>query len=130
MIGIIITGHINFATGMESAVTAITGTHEDVEYVDFIEGTSREDLEGKLLVAYESVNSGDGVLFCTDVPSGTPFQVSAQICTDRNPSAVLAGSNVSIITEAVMERDEYKSVGGLAQHVTNVGKCAIQSISF
>nr|WP_086939508.1 PTS sugar transporter subunit IIA [Thaumasiovibrio occultus] len=130
MIGIIVTGHINFASGIKSAVTAIVGEQQDVEYVDFIEGTSREDLEELLLAAYDKVDQGHGVLFCTDVPSGTPFQVSAQICTDRKPTAALTGSNISLVTEAVMERTEFSDVGQLAAHVTEVGKSAIQSISF
>ena len=130
MIGIIVTGHIHYATGMQSAVEAIAGKQKCVEYIDFIEGTAREELEVLLLEAYQRVDTGSGVLFCTDVPSGTPFQVSAQICTDRKPSAALTGSNISIITEAVMERDGFKSVSDLAVHVTEVGKLAIQSISF
>ncbi|GAB2667144.1 PTS sugar transporter subunit IIA [Vibrio panuliri] len=130
MIGIIVTGHIHFASGMKSAVEAIVGQQQDIEYIDFIEGTSREDLEALLIEAYQKVDQGDGVLFCTDVPSGTPFQVSAQICTDRKPSAALTGSNISILTEAAMERDSFTNVADLVCHLTEVGKLAIQSISF
>lgn len=130
MIGIIVTGHIHFASGMKSALEAIAGNSQHIEYIDFTEGTSREELEILLVDAYEKVDLGNGVLFCTDVPSGTPFQVSAQICTDRKPSATLTGTNISILTEATMERDSFTNVADLTCHLTEVGKLAIQSISF
>ncbi|EKC3540891.1 PTS sugar transporter subunit IIA [Salmonella enterica] len=130
MIGIIVTGHIHFATGIKSALEAILGKKQCIEYVDFTEGLTRKELETSLLEACAKVDKGEGILFCTDVPSGTPFQVAAQICTDKKPSAVLTGSNLSLLTEAVMERDSFKSISDLAAHVTEAGRQAIQSISF
>lgn len=130
MPGIIVTGHIHFATGMKSAREAIPGEKQFIKYIDFTEGSSRKELEKVLLEACAKVDKGGGILFCTDVASGTPFQVSAQICTDRKPSAVLTGSNISIITDAVMERDSFKSASDQAGHVTEVDKLAIQSILF
>ncbi|MFA1563064.1 PTS sugar transporter subunit IIA [Aliivibrio fischeri] len=129
-IGIIVTGHINFATGTKSAVEAITGNQQAIKYVDFTEGTTRTELESLLIDACEIVDEGAGVLFCTDVPSGTPFQVSAQICTGKTNVSVLTGSNINMITEAVMERESFANVSDLADHIVDVGKLAIQSISF
>ena len=40
MIGIVVSGHINFASGMESAVRAIAGEQEQMTYVDFVETMS------------------------------------------------------------------------------------------
>lgn len=36
MIGIIVIGHINFASGLRSAVEAIAGEQPYIEYIDFI----------------------------------------------------------------------------------------------
>ncbi|WP_152416091.1 hypothetical protein [Avibacterium paragallinarum] len=40
MLGIVVSGHINFASGMRSAVEAIVGQQPQLEFVDFL-GTSR-----------------------------------------------------------------------------------------
>ncbi|MDC9132388.1 hypothetical protein PSJ72_06085 [Escherichia coli] len=45
MIGIIVIGHINFASGLRSAVEAIAGEQPYIEYIDFIPGMSTEQLE-------------------------------------------------------------------------------------
>ena len=48
MIGIILTGHGNFATGMMSSVKLIAGTPEHFKAVDFPEGDSTENLAKNL----------------------------------------------------------------------------------
>lgn len=35
MLGIVVSGHINFASGMRSAVEAIVGQQPQLEFVDF-----------------------------------------------------------------------------------------------
>lgn len=47
MIGLIVSGHLNFATGMASAVKAIAGEQENIAFIDFIESISPDELEQK-----------------------------------------------------------------------------------
>ena len=84
MIGLVITGHLNFATGYQSAINAIAGESEQVEYVDFLESMSTDELEQQIRVAADKVDSGEGVLFLTDIPGGSPFQRSARVAATMN----------------------------------------------
>lgn len=48
MVGIIITGHSNFATGIASAVKLVAGQQKNLEAVDFPDTYSTEELKIKL----------------------------------------------------------------------------------
>lgn len=82
MIGIVVSGHIHFASGVASAVRAIAGEQEQMCYVDFVETMSTDELELALRQAAQAVDSGDGVLFLTDIPGGSPANRALAILMD------------------------------------------------
>ncbi len=47
MIGLIVSGHINFASGMASAVKAIAGEQENMVFIDFVETFSPTNWNNK-----------------------------------------------------------------------------------
>ena len=53
MVGIIITGHSNFATGIASAVKLVAGQQKNLETVDFPDTYSTEELKIKLTEALD-----------------------------------------------------------------------------
>ncbi|MCZ5740185.1 hypothetical protein O5290_27445 [Escherichia coli] len=61
MIGIIVIGHINFASGLRSAVEAIAGEQPYIEYIDFIPGMSTEQLEIHIRQAVKKCQTGEGI---------------------------------------------------------------------
>ena len=105
MIGLVITGHLNFATGYQSAINAIAGDCPQVAYVDFLESMSTDELEVKLREAADKVDSGEGVLFLTDIPGGSPFQRSARVAVQMNNADVISGTNLVMAAEACLDRD-------------------------
>ncbi|MDD7804796.1 MAG: PTS galactosamine/N-acetylgalactosamine transporter subunit IIA [Endozoicomonas sp. (ex Botrylloides leachii)] len=105
MIGLVITGHLNFASGYQSAVIAIAGDSPQVEYVDFLGSMSPNQLEEKLREAVNKVNSGEGVLFLTDIPGGSPFQRSAHIASTIDKADVISGTSLVMAAEACLERE-------------------------
>ena len=48
MIGIVVTGHGNFATGLTSSVKLIAGMPECYQTVDFVQENSVDDLEANI----------------------------------------------------------------------------------
>ena len=67
MLGIIATGHGNFATGMVSAVNLLAGGNPCVIPVDF-EGTEREEaLQRHLREAVDQLADCSSILFLTDI---------------------------------------------------------------
>lgn len=75
MIGLVISGHIHFASGMASAVRAIAGEQPQMRFIDFVESMSTDDLEAALRQAADEVDDGEGVLFLTDLPGDRPVIV-------------------------------------------------------
>ena len=50
MIGLILSGHGNFASGLHTSLKLIAGDHSNVEYVDFEEIDSTETLMDKYFI--------------------------------------------------------------------------------
>ncbi|MEE3607939.1 PTS galactosamine/N-acetylgalactosamine transporter subunit IIA [Avibacterium paragallinarum] len=113
MLGIVVSGHINFASGMRSAVEAIVGQQPQLEFVDFLESMSTDKLELQLLAAKEKVNSGDGVLFLVDLYGGSPCNRAINLLLQDPNVEVVVGVNLSMIVNAALEREEF-SVSELA----------------
>ena len=62
MIGIVLSGHGKFASGLNSSIQLIAGKQEGFEVVDFLEGMSSEALQQALQKAVESVDQGQGLV--------------------------------------------------------------------
>lgn len=121
MIGIVVSGHINFASGMKSAVKAIVGEPKQMCFVDFIESMSTDELEIALRTAAQEVDSGEGVLFLTDIPGGSPANRASVILMDTANIEVLAGVNLPMIANAALERDGV-SLGELVDLLQEIGR--------
>ena len=93
MVGIIVTGHGNFATGVLSAAKLIAGTPEKLIGIDFTENDTVETLEEKIKKGIEELNTEE-ILVLADLAGGSPFKVSATIgvSSDKNIK-VLSGTN-------------------------------------
>lgn len=104
MIGIIVTGHGDFAKGLTSAVELIAGAQPQYEVVTFRQDKTPEVLNADIRAAIQNVDQGDGVLIFTDLLGGTPFKESAMITTEVQNVEVLAGTNLAMLLEASLMR--------------------------
>lgn len=57
MIGLLVTGHANFGSGITSSVNLIAGEQEDYRYVDFLPTYSLEDLSRELNKALDDLRT-------------------------------------------------------------------------
>ena len=105
MIGIVVTGHGHFPSGLLSAIELVAGKPENVACVEFEGGQSAEDLKAALRAAIMGLE-GEEVLVLTDLTGGTPFNMSAVIQKELTEKAVkvLAGINMAGMVEAVFSR--------------------------
>lgn len=105
MIGIIITGHGPFASGLEQALIQVIGSQPQCVAVDFSVAMTTEQLTQQLMSAIVEVDSGDGVIFMTDLLGGTPFRVASLLCQEMTFAEVLTGTNMQMAAEMLLERD-------------------------
>lgn len=123
MIGIVITGHGNFGSGITSSVKLIAGMPEKYEVVDFVQEDSVEDLESKLNKAIDNLKDCDGIIMFTDLVGGSPFKTSVEISMKRDEKIiVLGGTNLGMVIETSMARGFMEDAEALADMAVNTGK--------
>lgn len=100
MIGIILTGHGNFATGLTTSLNLIAGPQENYFPVDFVEGNSPEDLKSIINEKIELLNECSEILVLSDLVGGTPFKVVAEMTLTNPKLVLLSGTNLGLLIEA------------------------------
>ncbi|MGL4570092.1 MAG: PTS galactosamine/N-acetylgalactosamine transporter subunit IIA [Clostridium sp.] len=106
MVGVIITGHGSFATGMLSSLKLIAGEIENLSGVNFTEDDSTETLEEKLKSSINEMKC-DEIIILSDLAGGSPFKVSAMISNTVNDKKikVISGTNLGMLLEVSLCRD-------------------------
>ena len=124
MVGLLITGHGHFATGLGSSLWLITGNTENIVYVDFEENHSTDTLTENLNKALDELKDCDGVLVLSDLAGGSPFKSAVECKVARPDQAieVLAGSNLPMLIEGSMAMAAFDSPLDLAQSLIETGK--------
>lgn len=126
MIGIIISGHGNFGTGLKSSLKLIAGGPENVEYVDFLETDSTETLKEKYKVALNNLNGCNDILALTDLAGGSPFKTLVELNTEVEQSIqVVGGTNLPMALEITMTKDIIDDLSSLADSALEVGKSGV-----
>ena len=109
MLGIVLTGHGGFATGLEKAMKQILGEQEQMIAVDFPEDSTTALLTTQLEEAIYSLRESDSIVFLTDLLGGTPFRVASTLALQQSGWEVITGTNLQLLLEMMMERDELDS---------------------
>lgn len=124
MVGIIVTGHGNFATGITTSVKLIAGgMPEKYEMVDFL---SEETLEAELAAAMDRLSDCDSILVLADLVGGSPFNKSVVLSMGcEKQVVVVGGTNLGMIVSANLSREFIPDAKELAENVVNDGKDAI-----
>ena len=130
MIGLLVTGHANFGTGITSSVNLIAGEQEAYQAVDFLPTYSTEDLTREITKALDELKECEGVIIFTDLMGGTPFNVSAQIGHGKDNIRIVAGTNLPMLVEIVMSRKFMDNLDELVGSVLETGKEQVTKYEF
>jgi len=124
MVGLLITGHGHFATGLGSSLRLITGNTQNIAYVDFEEDHSTEILTDNLNRALDGLRGCDGVLVLSDLAGGSPFKCAVECKFARPDQAieVLAGSNLPMLIEGSMMMGAFDSPLDMAEALIPTGR--------
>ena len=130
MIGLLVTGHANFGTGITSSVNLIAGEQGAYQAVDFLPTYSTEDLTREITKALDELKECEGVIIFTDLMGGTPFNVSAQIGHGKDNIRIVAGTNLPMLVEIVMSRKFMDNLDELVDSVLETGKEQVTKYEF
>ena len=118
---VLVTGHGGFALGMAAASRMIVGDQELIDWLPFEEGTNLSDYQAQITASVETYGE-EGLLILTDFKGGTPFNVSMLLSQGHPQVAVLAGTNLAMILEAIDQASAASSVTDLADHLVVIGR--------
>lgn len=127
MLGLLVTGHGHFATGLGSSLELIAGAQPNVAYVDFEADHSIEILKDNLNKAFDSLKEYDGVLVLSDLPGGSPFKTAVECKFERPDQAieVLTGTNLPLLVASATMTAVFDNPLDLAEAMIPEGKDSI-----
>lgn len=127
MLGLLVTGHGHFATGLNSSLEFIAGAQPNVALVDFEADHSIEALRENLNKALDSFQEYDGVLILSDLPGGSPFKTAIELKQERQdqPIEVVAGTNLPLLVASAAMSAVFDNPLDLAEAMIPEGKDSI-----
>ncbi len=126
MVGMIVTGHGSFATGITSGLKLLAGELTYYEAVDFLQEDSLDILTGKLTAAAGRLTQCTGIMIYTDLTGGSPFNVSVRMKMEQpDKISVIGGANLPSVLEGYMSRLSMDSSSAIAEKSLNAGKNAM-----
>ena len=127
MLGLLVTGHGHFATGLGSSLELIAGAQPNVALVNFEADHSIEVLKDNLNKALDSLKEYDGVLVLSDLPGGSPFKTAVECKFERPDQAieVIAGTNLPLLIASSIMTSVFDSPLDLAEAMIPEGKDSI-----
>ena len=125
MIGIIITGHNHFASGIYSSITMVGGEQQNVVVVDFEDGKSDEQLLEDIEAAITSLNNCDQIVCCCDLMGGSPFKESCIAASSRDNVKVIYGINLGMMLEFVLSKEFVEDLDPYLDGLVETGKSVI-----
>ncbi|MGG7059130.1 PTS galactosamine/N-acetylgalactosamine transporter subunit IIA [Clostridium nigeriense] len=131
MIGLIISGHGNFASGLHTSLKLIAGEHSNIEYVDFEETDSTETLKEKYYNSLKNLNNCESILALSDLAGGSPFKTLVEVKTEiEKPMEVIGGTNLPMLLEISMTKDIIEDLSSLSESAIEVGKSGVVKFEF
>lgn len=105
MFGVVICAHGKLAHEFVNTVEFITGTRDQIKAVAIDHELDVESARGLIDTAIRSVDTGDGVIVCTDLFGGTPSNLCLSFLDDHKIE-IIAGVNLPILLKAVSLREK------------------------
>lgn len=122
MIGLLLTGHDQFACGLLSAINMVAGSQPLINALPF-EDHHAATYSAELHAAIASLNAeADGVIVLTDFMGGTPWNQAMIATQEFSDVAVVAGANVPMLLETLDYRESDYSLDEMVEELVAAGK--------
>jgi len=109
MLGWIIAGHGSYARDMLDALEKRQGPQPQCCAVNFETGLSTNMLARMMCDALHACDSGDGVIFLTDITGEAPYRAAALLSTKHEFCEVISGASLSLLCAMIEYRASLSS---------------------
>ena len=104
---IIVSGHGNYASGLQATIHLLAGDIANIEYIDFTDNMDDIQLSERFQRAVIGENN---VVFMCDLLGGTPFKEAVKLSqVSEKDIAVTSGCNVGALLEVGFELTTYSA---------------------
>ncbi len=117
MLGIIVSGHGHFATGIVSSLELIMGKQTDLVAIDFPFGSSVVELNKMFDEAFASLQDCEDIVILTDLFSGSPFNVAMNRASSNSHLHLYYGTNLGMLMGFASKRMFNSSFEDIAENV-------------
>lgn len=129
MIGIIVTGHGNFASGITSALELIMGKEENFLAIDFLDTDTKESIKNKYNESIDVFKDCDNIIVLTDLFGGTPFNVLMEMSIENSKLHLYYGVNLAMLMELVSKRKFNENIEDIVDGLVDNAKLQIGKFS-
>ena len=106
MVGLIVTGHGMFGTGMYEAMLSMTGKKEEIYSLNYHNNKTVEVYENKLTVLVDDLlTRNESVIILTDLSEGPTFEVAMDVAASYSNVGVVSSVNLNIILTMLAARE-------------------------
>ena len=121
MIGLILTGHGQYASGLKSGLNLVVGDLANVRAIDF-EGDRVDAYEVKLKeIISEMLEKYESLAIATDIAGGTPYNTAVTLTNEDQRVMVFSGLNFQLAYELSNLESDVKSYADEAIRVAKDG---------
>jgi mannose/fructose/sorbose-specific phosphotransferase system IIA component len=128
MFVIILCCHGVMARGVKDGAELIVGPQQKFEALGIHQGEGIEILKNSFQKAIDKMEKNEGIIILTDIPGGTPFQVSAMIVD--NLVRMITGFNMPLLLKLLMDRQSNTNIQQIIESLPEYGREHIIDASF
>lgn len=126
MVGLIIIGHGNFASGMASSLQLIAGEKEGICFINFTENDTIHTLEEKIQNVFKQLEEKEQILVLCDLIGGSPFKSAVELAQQsEKPIEVIGGMNLPMLIELSIAKEFVQTASQLADRALEIGASSI-----
>ena len=99
MIGLIMSAHGQFASGLKTGLDLVVGESENIKVLDFL-GDNVDEYKNEFeALIKEMLEKYDSLVIATDLAGGTPFNTAVMLTNDNVKVSVFSGLNFQLAYE-------------------------------
>ncbi len=126
---IIICMHGNLGIEILKTIELIIGKQKNIFTVSFLPGENIDNLINKYNKIIKTNNIHKKIIFFVDIMGGSPFNAANKILNNKKIKCdIISGTNIPMLLEVCMSREENKKFDELIHIALNTGKKSITNI--
>ncbi len=127
-IAIIICMHGKLAIEILNTIKLIIGKQKNISAIEFLPGENIDNLIYKYKKSFKKLKINKGIIFFVDILGGSPFNAANKILnTKKIKCDIISGTNIPMLLETLMSREEKKSFNTLINTALKIGKKSISN---